>query len=113
MARQIISEYKAKTIVLPLLGQNYAGISFNRQDKVYKLNSLSDKRNYVVKVDQGIKGRFKKGLVIINLSSTKVAAAVSNLKRLGYDQFLIEPYWPHNKDEEQYLSLERAEGGIK
>ncbi|QQR52779.1 hypothetical protein IPG36_01505 [bacterium] len=88
MARRIISEYRAKTLLATALEQSYAGLSIDGQTKWRPLltNFLQDQpvQSYVVKVDQGIKGRFKQGLVKLDIAPTKVATTVQQLLELGF-----------------------------
>jgi len=74
---------------------------------------LSEGERYVVKVDQGIKKRFKQGLVKIGVSANEIAAVVEPWKEKGFSQFIAEPLLDHSADEEQYFSLERVRDGIR
>lgn len=105
MSRVKITEYKAKKLIL---GDAYQGIALGASKQ-----TLPRAGKFVVKVDQGIKQRFKKGLVKVNVATTSVSAATASWKKKGFTQFLAEPYFPHEKDEEQYLSLERTREGIQ
>ena len=117
MARRIISEYRAKTLLATALEQSYAGLSIDGQTKWRPLltNFLQDQpvQSYVVKVDQGIKGRFKQGLVKLDIAPTKVATTVQQLLELGFRHVLVEPYTPHDTAAERYLSLERVRDGVR
>jgi succinyl-CoA synthetase beta subunit len=104
MARAKITEWKAKTL---LMGDAYAGISVTK--KAPRLR----RGKYVVKVDQGVKQRFKKGLVVLNQDSSAVPRAIAALRKKGFTQFLVEPFFPHDQKDEQYLSFERVRGGIR
>ncbi len=104
MARKKISEYKAKQLIYPLLG-----ISSNYSNDIS--SCISDK-TYVLKVDQGVKGRMKKGLIKI-ASGENIEKELLTLKKVGYMQFFIEEYYPHDKSEEKFLSFERTREGIK
>lgn len=66
---------------------------------------------YVVKVDQGVKGRFKKGLVLLDVQGSHLANAVTELKNKGYESILIEPYINHDASEERYLSISNSRKG--
>lgn len=105
MSRVKITEYRAKKL---LLGDAYKGIEV-REGKVM----IPKKGSYVVKVDQGVKGRYKEGLLFLDQSAAEVPAAIAKLKKKGYSRFLVEPYTPHDPKDEQYLSLERVREGIR
>ncbi len=107
MARAPLTEWKAKKI---LLGGRYTGMQCTSEKK---LPQLSKKKNYVVKVDQGIKQRMKKGLVRVDCTEYDVRRSLAQWKQLGYTSFLIEEMVPHAADAEQYIALERVRDGIK
>jgi succinyl-CoA synthetase beta subunit len=106
MARVKISEYRAKKI---LLGDTYKGVSIRSDSKA----KLPKSGKWVAKVDQGIKKRFKQGLVAVGVSSAQAAKKMSEWKKKGFSQFLLEPLVPHKASEEQYFSLERVREGIR
>ena len=94
---------------------SYGGISFDAElDHLDKLeNSVKQGMRYVVKVDQGIKKRFKQGLVKLDLSdANSIQNAISELKAKGFRYFLIEEFVPHEKDDERYLAIERTREGV-
>ncbi|MES2135121.1 MAG: ATP citrate lyase citrate-binding domain-containing protein [Patescibacteria group bacterium] len=105
MSRVKITEYRAKKLIL---GDVYAGLSLSDISHVG-----FTKPNMVVKVDQGVKKRFKQGLVAVNVSSKEVGQKVKEWEQRGFSRFLAEPYVPHEESEEQYLSLERVRSGIR
>ena len=112
MPRKKISEYRAKTILSTALGLPYTGLSVDVLDDWRKtVAKLSKRTHYVVKVDQGVKGRFKKGLVKLNVAPAEVPAAVTVLIKKGYRHILIEPYRSHQAVSERYLAMERAREG--
>lgn len=115
MARVKISEYKAKSIVLPLLGIPYNGLHIDtaKSDWLKSLKKLSSALTYVVKVDQGVKKRGKSGLMVLHIALDKVADAVCALEKKGYTSFIVEPFSAHNQKEERYLALQRTREGIK
>lgn len=106
MSRVKITEYRAKKL---LLGDVYMGVSTSGG---VASRGLTNGR-YVVKVDQGVKGRYKKGLLFLDQSAAEVPKAIAKLKKKGYSRFLVEPYEPHDAKDEQYLSLERVREGIR
>lgn len=110
MARVKISEYKAKQLVYKQLGFSPDFISLNSNESS-KLNNLNLKKKYVVKVDQGVKGRFKKGLVSLDKSPQEVKTIIYSYKKLGFNSFLIEEFISHAKNQEKYISIERVKNG--
>lgn len=104
MARVKITEYRTKKLIL---GDNYHGMSFRKGTKLPKRGS------FVAKVDQGIKKRFKQGLVAVNQSPRAIPSIIKKWEKKGFSQFLLEPFFPHTEEEERYLSLERVRGGIQ
>ncbi len=109
MARKKLSEYKAKSLLYAVFGQEYSGISVGEGE----LSTLPDpKSSYVVKVDQGVKKRFKKGLVLLNITSQSISKATETLREKGYSHFLIEPQQSYDTSSEHYLALLRERNGI-
>lgn len=109
MSRKKIFEHKAKTI----LTTDYAGHAISK-DKIHeKLAGIDGSKKYVLKVDQGVKGRMKKGLVKLNLTKEEVEAAVIDLSKHGYTTFVLEEMMDIKDGEEKYLSLERTRDGVK
>lgn len=76
-------------------------------------SELSLKGQWVAKVDQGIKKRMKQGLVAVGVDAAKARSAFAAWRKKGFSQFLVEPLFPHETSEEQYLSLERVREGIR
>ena len=115
MARKKISEFRAKSLLHQSLDLPYLGISFNSEfDRLSKLDVLLDsKKHYVLKVDEGIKRRFKKGLVHLHLSQSEVKSRIKSLQEKGYIQFLIEPYIKHDNSYEKFLAIERVREGLQ
>lgn len=112
MPRRKISEYRAKTILSTALGLPYTGLSVDvLTDWRRDVAKLSKRTHYVVKVDQGVKGRFKKGLVKLNVPPSEVPSAVTVLIKKGYRYILIEPYRSHQAISERYLAMERTREG--
>ncbi len=105
MSRVKISEYRAKKI---LLGDGYPGTQV-RAGEALKL----PEGRWVAKVDQGVKKRFKQGLVAVDKPARELAQAIEAWRANGFSQFLLEPFLPHEQNEEQYLSLERVRDGIR
>ena len=106
MARVKISEYRAKKI---LLGDAYKGVSVRVDSKT----KLPKSGKWVAKVDQGVKKRFKRGLVAVGVSPAEASKKFGEWKKKGFSQFLLEPFVPHKPEEEQYISFERVREGIR
>src|SRR5438105_9823438 len=107
MARVKIKEYKAKQLIYPL---------FNSKPDIFSVEGasvpkLDEKKTYVVKVDQGIKGRLNKGLVSLNKKASEIRKILENYKQKGYSSFFIEEYIPHSPKDELYISIERVAKG--
>ncbi len=105
MARVKLTEYKAKKI---LLGDTYAGVAI-RDGEPFVLPTGT----YVVKVDQGVKKRMKRGLVALNVDASDVGKHVAEWKKQGFTSFIAEPMRAHEATDERYLSFERVRGGIR
>ena len=105
MSRKRLSEFRAKSILSAALDQSYEGIEIDtaQEDWVTRLPTGTEK--YVVKVDQGVKGRFKKGLVRLERSVQQLPDDVREISSQGYRYMLIEPYRIHKPESEHYLSL--------
>ncbi len=105
MARVKISEYKAKKI---LFGEAYDGLQLRTGESM----NIPD-GHWVAKVDQGVKKRFKQGLVAVDKPKAEILTAIAEWEKKGFTQFVLEPYFEHEETEEQYLSLERVRGGVR
>ena len=105
MSRKKLSEYRSKSIVNQALGLKYVGWGSEN------VTSVAGYETYVVKVDQAVKGRFKKGLVLLDVEQNDVVLSFKKLKSLGYESILIEPYFSHNNTLEKYLSISIARDG--
>ncbi len=111
MARQKISEYQAKKILYKKLDLSFNGIQIKKGDNINQLK-LDSTKNYVLKVDQGVKKRLKKGLAFIKISPDQIKKKYQKLVNLGYNQFLIEKYLPHLENKEQFFALEQTQQGV-
>jgi len=108
MPRRKLSEYRSKKLVNDVLSVPYEGWSVvlaRETDKVKGYDS------YVVKVDQAVKGRFKKGLVLLDIKQADLSKAVKELEEKGYSSFLIEPYVTHEQTTERYLAITHDRSG--
>ena len=113
MSRKKIFEHKAKELIFDTLDTPYAGLIVTSDNKTNVVDSLSSDKKYVLKVDQGVKGRMKKGLVKLDLSKDDIDKAVEELTQAGYTRFILEEMVDIPQGEERYLSLERTRDGIK
>jgi ATP citrate (pro-S)-lyase len=112
MSRKRLSEFRAKSILYASLGLPYDGVEVDREKEDWPTNLPAKAGPYVVKVDQAVKGRFKKGLVRLNRSSKQLADDVREISAKGYRFLLIEPYRTHTPEDERYLSLQLTRDGI-
>ena len=114
MARKKISEFKAKSLLYKDLNISYSGISVDISDTGWeeKISSLSPTQKYVVKVDQGIKGRKKKGLVFLDRTKSEVISDIKILSEKGFKNFIVEEFIEHEGFEEHYFALMRTREGI-
>ncbi len=119
MARAKLSEFKAKqllshTLKIPFFGQQ---IKSEKLDNIslaeQSSHSSQTKQPYVLKVDQGIKGRFKKGLVVVNKQLDELSNIINDWQNKRFTQFYLEPYIPHETSSEKYISIERIRSGLK
>ncbi len=114
MARKKISEFRAKKILSVFLDLPYDGLSFDASKGNFSaLDELDSSKRYVVKVDEGVKKRMKKGLVALNKSPQELQDEVEKLQEKGYTHFIIEPFVPHDSSSEKYLSIERVREGLQ
>lgn len=105
MSRVKLSEYKAKRLIL---GDAYQG----KQLRTGSDMPIPDGR-WVAKVDQGVKKRFKQGLVAVDKPVSELLASIKEWEGKGFSQFILEPLLEHEQNEEQYFSLERLRDGIR
>ena len=101
MPRRKLSEYRSKLIVNSVLGLPYRGWSVV-DDNVELIEGYE---SYTVKVDQAVKGRFKKGLVLLDVSHSDINPSIKQLKQKGYSSILVEPYVSHGDITERYLAI--------
>jgi succinyl-CoA synthetase beta subunit len=104
MARVKLSEYTAKKI---LLGERYSGVQL-RSGAI----SIPAGR-WVAKVDQGIKKRFKQGLVVVDKGEADIRAAIASWEAKGFSQFILDPYFEHDAQNDRYISFERVREGVR
>ena len=101
MPRRKLSEYRSKKIINSIMGLPYEGWSIVNDTTP----EITGAKTYTVKVDQAVKGRFKKGLVLLDIPQAGVDVAVAQLKEKGYTSILVEPYVPHGEITERYLAI--------
>lgn len=114
MARKKISEFAAKKILHGFLEVPYSGISVDANDEYVGdvLANMGEGR-YVLKVDQGIKQRKKKGLVSFDITKENVKQEIEKLKEKGFSSFILEEFVAHEGYGENYLAVERVREGKK
>ena len=113
MAHQRISEYRAKVLLSSVLKNQYTGVEVTASSRWRAaVGALPNRAKYVIKVDQAVKGRFKQGLVAINLNPEQVSEKAKQFFSQGYTQLLVEPYVAHSARHERYLALRRSRSGI-
>lgn len=115
MARVKISEFKAKKLLYEFLQKSYSGISINTQDKYFEdlLAAMEEGKKYVLKVDQGVKQRKKKGLVSFNVTTENVKEEIGRLMEMGFTHFILEEFLEHEGFAEFYFAVERVREGKK
>lgn len=114
MPRRKISEYRAKQMVATVLRTQYVGWSIVSDESLKDvIQALDTKTPYVVKVDQAVKGRFKKGLVLLGIKKSGIKKAVESLREKGYESFVVEPQVEHDQSAERYLAMTLNRDGIK
>ena len=108
MARVAITEYAAKRLVF---GDVYQGVSVTPETVSKEVTKLDTAKNYIVKVDVGIKKRGKQGLVRVNLAVDAVEASARELFDLGHERCIVEAMVPHEETDERYLSVDLVREG--
>ena len=113
MPRKKLSEFRAKTIIANALGLGYIGCSIDAESTLPKqLKGISSLDHFALKVDQGVKGRAKKGLVALDVSRERLPSAVKQLHAKGYRWLIAEPMVPHEQSAERYLSITQDRRGV-
>jgi ATP-citrate lyase beta-subunit len=102
MPRQKISEYRSKQVIASILQQPYEGWSIGSVEDLAKVQGHD---RYVVKVDQAVKGRFKKGLVLLDVTQKELKKVVRSFESKGFSSFLVEPYVVHAQLDERYIAM--------
>lgn len=114
MPRQKLSEFRAKTILSEALELPYTGWPVNADEPLDgQLTQPAQAGGpFVVKVDEGVKGRFKKGLVALDVEASKLAEAVKEISSKGYHGVIVEPMVRHEQQAERYLSMMIDRSGL-
>ncbi len=110
MARVKLSEYDAKRLLLPSFGQIFSGFSATPVTTVKELTTHFGETNLVVKVDQGVKKRGKRGLIRVNCTVKDVINAIK-IWSPQWSHFFVEPVIEHGENAEHYLAIERIRDG--
>lgn len=114
MPRRKLSEYRSKTLLTCALDLPYEGWAIDTETSPVFANSLVGQDGlYVVKVDQGVKGRFKKGLVSIETPVKDITDTLLTMGEKGYSSFIVEPYYEHSIENERYLSMVSTLDGVR
>ncbi|MEI7652847.1 MAG: ATP citrate lyase citrate-binding domain-containing protein [bacterium] len=113
MARVKLSEYAAKSILQKEgLLTDWKGMRVSAQTSAEAITAhFGPDPKLVVKVDQGIKQRGKRGLLKVGVTPAELVAFVHATP--AYSSFLAEALIPHDAKNEHYLSLERVRGGFQ
>ncbi len=113
MARKKISEFRAKKILYDFLEVPYGGISIDSTREYLEkiLSQMEDGKKYVLKVDQGVKQRKKKGLISLGVTKENVEEEIGKLKEKGFSYFILEEFLEHESSDEFYLAIERVREG--
>ena len=108
MPRKKLSEHRSKLLINEALGLPF--LAWSVVDVVL-LSKIANCKSYVVKVDQAVKGRYKQGLVLLDVKRSELKNAVNQLRTKGYEYFIIEPYTSHISEQESYLSISHDRKG--
>jgi len=112
MARQRISEVRAKHLLSEVFGRPYTGIVLDAQaDWRERLTQLDPSKRYVIKVDQAAKRRAAQGLVKLDVPAAEVETAAAALMGRGFRYLLVEEFHPHDRSTERYLAMRRMRNG--
>jgi len=110
MPRKKLSEFRSKSLIHQTLGLDYIGWSLTKPSDVKAINGYL---SYVVKVDQAVKGRFKKGLVKLDVKQKDLPRVISELFDQSYTSLIVEPFVEYASDQEKYLSISQDRRGVK
>lgn len=99
-------------VVTSLLELPYNGWSITQDTDLPALSKEIREDLLVVKVDQGVKGRFKKGLVLLDVKTNELIMAIESLRSKGYSSFIVEPMMNYEQTDERYFALNRNRDGL-
>ena len=108
MPRRKISEFRSKELINKELGLPYTGWEVVES----KLPKIPSRGQFVIKVDQAVKQRFKRGLIYLDVEHKELPGKLQELSKKGYGSFIVEPYHLHDADAERYISLRREREGV-
>lgn len=105
MPSNLLSEFVIKSLynVWVQNGKTVLSYQRNHPESNVNLQSLDPQKRYVIKVDQNIKGRMKKGLVKLNARVDEIETWINQLDA-KYTNFIIEPH-VFNVTNEIYLLI--------
>jgi len=106
--RRKISEFRSKNIINTALSLEYTGWEVTNG----KIPPIPSTGAYVVKVDQAVKQRFKRGFIYLNQAQKELSSRVKELAEKGFNFLLIEPYHTHESGDERYISFVREREGV-
>jgi ATP-citrate lyase beta-subunit len=110
--RKKLSEFRSKIIITQALALPYRGWTVDAGGDIStQLEQIEGDGPFVVKVDQAVKGRFKKGLVLLQVARHDLPSAIQHLQSQGFTWLIIEPLLAHEATAERYLSLSRDRTG--
>jgi len=113
MARQKLTEFQAKEILSSKIKFRFNSFLADKGTTAIEIEKKFKTKALVVKVDQGVKKRGKRGLMKVKVTSRECTSFIRRVSRKGYSNFIIEEFIPHEQDDEQYMSMERVREGVK
>jgi ATP-citrate lyase beta-subunit len=112
MPRRKLSEYRSKQIIHKALDLPYVGWDINIHSIARDLKEIKGASSYVVKVDQAVKGRFKRGLVTLDVPKKDIEAVLKKYSEEGFEHFIVEPFVTHENHAERYLCILHDRDGM-
>lgn len=108
MPRRKISEFCSKKMIHQALDLEYLGWEVVGG----VVPDVSTTEKFVLKVDQAVKQRFKRGLIYLDIKFADLPEKIKALTNKGYTYLLVEPYYAHDTKQERYISVCRERGGV-
>lgn len=93
MPSKSLSEFVIKSLYNSWVQNDKIVFSYQRNDLKSNVHTLDPQKRYVIKVDQNVKGRMKKGLVKLNVKTNEIETWINQLDA-KYTNFIIESYVP-------------------